>query len=346
MPAADRHLVARDFDVDALSGCAAGRPARGSTWSWRDAAVRVGRDRRGLACATAGRRAAAPSARPVYDAVDRGDFARACRRPRCCPPPAPPSGPRSMTQSAVLITSRLCSTTSTVLPASTKSCSTLSSMLNVGKVQAGRRLVEQIERAAGALLHQFAGQLDPLGLAARERGRGLAELEIVEPHVVQRLQLVADLGNVFEVVERLLHVHFQHVGDRLAFEADLQRLAIEAMPLANRASDPDVGQKIHLQPVRAVSLARLAAAAGDVEAESARLVAAGLRLGQLGVQIANLVEQLDVGGRVRARRAADRRLIDGDQLVEMLEPFDPLVLAGLAQRRRSGRGARPRPECR
>ena len=43
------------------------------------------------------------------------------------PPPAPPSGPRSMIQSAVLITSRLCSTTSTVLPASTKSCSTFSS---------------------------------------------------------------------------------------------------------------------------------------------------------------------------------------------------------------------------
>ena len=33
---------------------------------------------------------------------------------------------------------------------------------------------------------------------------------------------------------------------------------------------------------------------------------------------------------IRARRAADRRLVDGDQLVEMLEPFDPLVLAGLA----------------
>ncbi len=69
---------------------------------------------------------------------------------------------------------------------------------------------------------------------------------------------------------------------------------------------------------------------GDVEAEPARLVAAGLRLGQLRVQIANFVEHLDVRRRIRARRAADRRLIDGDQLVEMLEPFDPLVLAGLA----------------
>ena len=56
------------------------------------------------------------------------DLLRACRTATIRPPPAPPSGPRSMIQSAVLMTSRLCSTTSTVLPASTKSCSTFSSI--------------------------------------------------------------------------------------------------------------------------------------------------------------------------------------------------------------------------
>ena len=45
---------------------------------------------------------------------------RLCRR-------VPPSGPRSMIQSAVLMTSRLCSITSTVLPRSTSRCSTSSS---------------------------------------------------------------------------------------------------------------------------------------------------------------------------------------------------------------------------
>src|SRR6185437_12970941 len=45
---------------------------------------------------------------------------------RMRPPPAPPSGPRSTTQSAVLITSRLCSITTTVLPWSTSWCSTSS----------------------------------------------------------------------------------------------------------------------------------------------------------------------------------------------------------------------------
>ena len=77
-------------------------------------------------------------------------------------------------------------------------------------------------------------------------------------------------------VERLLHVHFQHFGDALALEADLQRLAVEAMPFAHRAGDPHVGQKIHFQPVRAVPFAGFAAAARDVEAEPARLVAAAL----------------------------------------------------------------------
>ena len=42
--------------------------------------------------------------------------------------PSPASGPRSMTQSAVLITSRLCSTTMTVLPRSTRRLSTSSSL--------------------------------------------------------------------------------------------------------------------------------------------------------------------------------------------------------------------------
>ena len=71
--------------------------------------------------------------------------------------------------------------------------------LNVGKVQPGGRLVEQIERAAGAPFHQLAGQLDALRLAAGKRRRRLAELQVIQAHVVQRLQLAADVGNVLEM---------------------------------------------------------------------------------------------------------------------------------------------------
>jgi hypothetical protein len=57
----------------------------------------------------------------------------------------------------------------------------------------------------------------------------------------------------------------------------------------------------------------------DVEGEAARLVAARLGLGQAGEPLADRREGADIGGRVGARRAADRRLVDVDDLVEVLE---------------------------
>ncbi|CAM5568536.1 hypothetical protein SALBM135S_06796 [Streptomyces alboniger] len=49
------------------------------------------------------------------------------------PPPLPPSGPMSTTQSAVLMTSRLCSMTMTVLPLSTRPERTVISLLMSSK---------------------------------------------------------------------------------------------------------------------------------------------------------------------------------------------------------------------
>src|SRR5680860_1860992 len=49
------------------------------------------------------------------------------------PPSSPPSGPRSIIQSADLITSRLCSITATVLPESTKRCNTSSNLATSAK---------------------------------------------------------------------------------------------------------------------------------------------------------------------------------------------------------------------
>jgi hypothetical protein len=64
----------------------------------------------------------------------------------------------------------------------------LEQLLDVGEVEAGRRLVEDVERLAGRDLRQLGGELHPLRLAARERRRRLAELDVVEADVVQRLQ--------------------------------------------------------------------------------------------------------------------------------------------------------------
>ena len=133
------------------------------------------------------------------------------------------------------------------------------------------------------------------------------------------------IGTAAKKLFGLLDGHVEDVGDRLALELHLQRLAIVALALADVAGDVDVGQEVHLDLDDAVALAGLAAAALDVEGEAAGLVAARLGLGQAGEPFADRGEGAGVGGRVGARRAADRRLVDVDDLVETFEALDALV---------------------
>ena len=91
---------------------------------------------------------------------------------------------------------------------------------------------------------------------------------------------------------------------------------------------------MHLDLDDAVALAGFAAAALDVEREAAGLVAARFGFGQAGEPVADRREGAGVGRGVGARRAADRRLVDVDDLVEVLEAFDAVV------RRRDARGRR------
>src|SRR3954454_24015390 len=102
------------------------------------------------------------------------------------------------------------------------------------------------------------------------------------------------------------------------------------MAVTDRASNPNVGQKIHLEAIRAVAFAGFATAALHIEAEAAWLVSAALRLGKLRVQAADVVEEFNVRARIRPRRSANRRLVDDDELVELVDAFDAIVLARLA----------------
>ena len=62
--------------------------------------------------------------------------------------------------------------------------------VDVRHVQAGGRLVHHVD---AALLVQFAGQLDALAFAARQRAQRLPERQVIQPHVAHRLQLADDL---------------------------------------------------------------------------------------------------------------------------------------------------------
>ena len=145
------------------------------------------------------------------------------------------------------------------------------------------------------VLPSSRGELDALGFAAGELGAGLAELDVAQADVVERLEHLVDAGEVLEEGQRLLDGHVQHVGDVLAAVVDLQRLGVVARAVADFAVDVDVGQEVHLDALGALALAGFAAAALDVEAESAGLVAADLGLAGLGEDLADLVEDAGVG---------------------------------------------------
>ena len=94
-----------------------------------------------------------------------------------------------MIQSAVLMTSRLCSMTTMVLPSSRSRLQHAQQLRDVVEVQSRGGLIQDVERAAGGALGELARQLYALRFAARERGRVLPEPHVGQADVHQRFQL-------------------------------------------------------------------------------------------------------------------------------------------------------------
>ena len=198
-------------------------------------------------------------------------------------------------------------------------------LANIIKMQSSCRLIENVNGLAGVGTRQLGGQLDALGLAAGQRRSGLAQSEIAEAHVFQRLQHAANLGDVREQFESLVNPHVQHVGDVLSLELHGQSFRRIPATLADVARDPDVGQEVHFDLPLAVSLASLTTTAGDVEAEPLGPIASEPRLRQLGEELANQIKHSGVRGRVRAGRVAERILIDVDDLVDVFQTHDVVM---------------------
>ena len=139
----------------------------------------------------AGRRALGTPMRFCAGEVLAGQRVRARSRLRAgvddLPPRSPAPGPSSSMKSAWRMAARSCSTTRTVLPASRRRRSSAEQPVGVARVEADRRLVQDVERVhqPGA---ERVGEGDALGLAAGE-GAGLAvEGEIAEADVAQEAQ--------------------------------------------------------------------------------------------------------------------------------------------------------------
>ena len=182
--------------------------------------------------------------------------------------------------------------TSTVLPRSTSRCKHVEQHAHVLEVQAGRRLVEDVERATRVALRELGRELHALRFAAGQRRRALPEMDVAESDVGERLKLLVRCAAGSERTPRASSTVSSSTSeiDQTA-KAHLERLAIVALALAHLARHVDVGQEVHLDLHETVALTRLAPSALHVEREAPRSVAANLRLGQLGEQLANRREQ-------------------------------------------------------
>ena len=192
-------------------------------------------------------------------------------------------------------------------------------LADVVEVEAGGGLVEEVEGAAGLALGELAGELHALGFAAGERGGGLAEVDVAEADVDEGLELGVDGGDVLEDGDGVFDGEVEDVGDGVAVELDRERLLVVAAAVADFAEDVDVGEEVHLDAALAFALAGFAAAALDVEGEAAGLVAALAGFGEHGEEVADGGEDAGVGGGVGARGAADGRLVDLDDFVDLVE---------------------------
>ena len=145
------------------------------------------------------------------------------------------------------------------------------------------------------------------------------KLEIAEPDIEQRGQLVRNARDVAEEADAFIHRHVENVGDIFPLVSDLERFAIVTLAAADLALDIDVRQEMHLDLDQAAAFAVLAPAALDVEAESAGIVTAHTGGRQLRKKLANRCECAGVSNRIRARRPADRALVDHDRLIYLLQ---------------------------
>jgi hypothetical protein len=105
---------------------------------------------------------------------------------------------------------------------------------DVLEVQAGRRLVQNVDRATGLPLLKFRCQLHPLGLAAGERRSRLSEPDVAEADINQRLQVPRDGWDGGEELGAFLDRHVEHLGNGLALEVHVERLAVVASAVAHR----------------------------------------------------------------------------------------------------------------
>ena len=112
---------------------------------------------------------------------------------------------------------------------------------NVFEVETCRWFVEDIDGFPRRTLCQLGTQLHPLRLAARQGRSRLTETDISEPDIAERLHMPRNIRLILEELHGFFARHVEYFGNVLAFERDVEGVAVVTGPFANLARYVDVG---------------------------------------------------------------------------------------------------------
>ena len=203
---------------------------------------------------------------------------------------------------------------------------------DVLEVQAGGGLVEYVERAPCIASGKFGSELHALALAARKGVAGLAKLDVTESDLLQHFYLVQDNGLIFKELDGLVDGHIEHIGYAFSTVAHFECLAVVTLAAALFAGYIDIGQEVHFDGAVAVAFAAFAAPALDIEGEASWLIAPDACLGQFDEEVADVGEDVCIGGWIGARGPSEGALIDVDYLVDVLQSLYGVVGQWICER--------------
>ena len=171
-----------------------------------------------------------------------------------------------------------------------------------------------------------------MGLTARERRRALPQSQIAEPDLTQGLELARDGRKLRKKLHRIVHREVQYLRDVLATPPHLQHPRHETLPTADLAWKRDFREEMHVVGDHSRPLTRLTTPARDIEGKCGFPEPSRARLTCLRKELTDGIVGLHVGYRIRAHGSSDRCLINENDLIQMLEPLDPLAAPHLIHR--------------
>jgi hypothetical protein len=193
---------------------------------------------------------------------------------------------------------------------------------DVGKMESGRRFVQNIEGFGGRTLREVERELYALRFASGKGRCRLSEGNVSETDVDEHLKYPRDSGKRRKEREGFLAGHRKHFGDGFSFEFDFERFGIVPASLAGFAFDVHVREEVHFNLLHSRAFAYFATSALGVERKPSRSVSAFFRFEGGGEHLPYVGEKPRVGGNVGMGRASDGRLVDDDGFVQVVHSPD------------------------